>query len=134
MNALQSLALMLAVATPGAGDDPFPGRDGDYQFESASLVGTVWEGRIVFDDLSIIRFDRNGVLRIRYFNQLNLQANWRQNGGTIIIEINNKYVECEGRMRNDRLVGTAKNKANSNWVWELTRKAPSAGNIFGAMP
>lgn len=130
-----AVLLLLAGAAPGANDDSLPGRDGNYEFEMSSLIGTVWEGKIVYDDTSIIRFDPKGVLRIHYFNQNNLQASWRQNGDKIVIEINNKYVECEGRLlHNDRMLGTAKNKANSNWSWEMKRKPPAAGTIFGGTP
>src|ERR1700691_3612291 len=97
-----TLLLMLAGAAPGANDNPLPGRDGNYEFETASLVGTVWEGKIVIDDTSIIRFDPNGVLRIRYFKQNTIQASWSQKGDKIVITINNKYVECDGLFRNDR--------------------------------
>jgi hypothetical protein len=122
----------LLVATAAASDtDPFPGRTGDYEYET-SLIGTVWEGKIIYDDTSIIRFDANGVLRIKYFNQTTLQANWKQQGDRIVIEINNKYVECNGFLRDDRLVGSAKNRAPANWTWEMKRKPVSAGNIFGA--
>jgi hypothetical protein len=129
-----TVLLLLAGAAPGANDNPLPGRDGNYEFETASLVGTVWEGKIVFDDTSIIRFDPKGVLRIHYFKQNTLQASWQQQGDKIIITINNKYVECEGFLRNGRLVGSAKNKANNNWTWEMKRKPPSEGQIFGGTP
>lgn len=127
--------LFLAGAAPAANDDSLPGRDGNYEIEMSSLVGTVWEGKIVYDDTSLIRFDPKGVLRIRYFNGINMQASWRQQGEKIVIEINNKYVECDGRLlHSDRMLGTAKNKANSNWNWEMKRKSATAGNIFGGTP
>jgi hypothetical protein len=129
-----TLLLMLAGAAPGANDNPLPGRDGNYEFETASLVGTVWEGKIVIDDTSIVRFDPNGVLRIRYFKQNTIQASWSQKGDKIVITINNKYVECDGLFRNDRLLGSAKNKAGMNWTWEMKRKPSSEGQIFGGAP
>jgi hypothetical protein len=130
-----TVLLLLAGAAPGANDDAVPGRDGNYEFETSSVLGTVWEGKIVYDDTSLIRFDAKGVLRIRYFNRTNMQASWRQQGDKIIIEINNKYVECDGRLvRADQMLGTAKNKANNNWSWEMKRKPPTAGIIFEATP
>jgi hypothetical protein len=126
-NTLSSLALLLATLSPGAGGDALvPGRDGNYDFETSSLIGTVWEGKIVVDDTSIVRFDPKGVLRIRYFNQTTLQANWRQQGDKIVV--------CEGLLQNDLVVGSAKNKAGLKWTWELKRKPASAGNIFGGAP
>jgi hypothetical protein len=126
--------LTLAGAALGANDEPVPGRDGNYEFGTASLIGTVWEGKLVYDDTSIIRFDPKGVLRIQYYKQTTLQASWQQQGDKIIITINNKYVECNGLLRNDRLSGSAKNLAGNNWTWEMKRKPPSEGKIFGGTP
>ncbi len=122
---------LLVMPAPASDTEPLPGRGGDYEFET-SIVGTVWEGKLVYDDTSIIRFDPNGVLRIRYFKQTTMQANWRQEGERIVIEINNKYVECEGYLRDGRLVGKAKNRAPATWNWEMKRRPASEGTIFGA--
>jgi hypothetical protein len=126
------LICLLVTPAPASDSEPMPGRSGDYEFDAISLIGTVWEGKIVYDDTSLIRFDPNGVLRIRYFQGTTMQANWKQQGDRIVIEINNKYVECEGFLRDGRLVGKAKNKAPTNWNWEMKRRPASDGSIFGA--
>jgi hypothetical protein len=125
---------LVIASAPASEMEPLPGRDGNYDFDSVSVLGTVWEGKIVYDDTSIVRFDANNVLRIRYFNQTTMQASWWQKGDKIIIEINNKYVECKGVVRSDRIVGSATNKANANWNWEMKRKPTSEGSIFGKTP
>lgn len=129
-----AMILLATFAQAVSNDDALPGRDGNYDIETSSLVGTVWEGKIVFDDTSIVRFDRNGVLRIKYFGQTNMQANWRKQGDTIIIEINNKYVECQGKLHGERMTGTARNKADPDWKWEMKKLPASSGKIFGDMP
>ena len=58
-NTLSTLAVLLTALAPAAGsDEAIPGRDGNYEFDAVSLVGTVWEGKLVYDDTSIIRVYR----------------------------------------------------------------------------
>jgi hypothetical protein len=129
------LSFLIVGSTWASGGDPMSGRDGNYDFEGASVEGTVWAGRLLPDDDSIFRFERGGVLWIRYFGNASRMGTWKQDGSSIYIEVNMKYAEMRGVLRGDRMTGEGGNRASLKWTFDVQRKSPSITAPYdGATP
>jgi hypothetical protein len=127
------LSIGLVALTAGA-DDSIPGRNGNYEFEGESLEGTVWSGRLLPDDDSIFRFEKGGVLWIRYFGNASRMGTWKQDGSSIYIEVNQKYAEMRGILRGGRMTGDGGNRANLKWTFDVQRKSSSIAAPYDSGP
>src|SRR5256885_12258780 len=95
--------LLVPLNLPASGDEPLPGRDGQYQVEGLALEETVWEGRLIPESDVVIRLERGGVLWYRYGNTTYRNGTWKQTGDSIYIETNQHYAEFRAVVRGDRL-------------------------------
>lgn len=124
-NTLSALALLVAVASPGAsGDEALPGRDGDYALESVIVEGTTWEGKTDFGPFTV-RFERGGILSYRTSGGTFRNGTWRLKGDVVYLEMNNHYADYHGAIRGDRISGAATNVKGMNWKWEVKRTGPA---------
>ncbi len=121
--------LLLVVPAPASDDEPLPGRDGNYQFETFQVEGTVWQGRLIPEADMIVRFERGGVLYYRYTNGnvVSRAGSWKQTSATTVyLETNNKYAEYTAIIRGDHMIGEAHNIRPFQWKWEMKRLPASA--------
>src|SRR5262249_20522250 len=110
------LATALVPATPG--EDALPGRDGNYELEPNSVVGTEWKGKLGLQTW-IIRFERGGTLRYTLDGLGARDVSWIQQGNVVTMRANNGYSEFRLVMDGNRLRGEGHNKANENWKLDM---------------
>jgi hypothetical protein len=86
------------------------------------VEGTTWEG----DDGSlgpgIFTFAKGGILEYSYRGRSGGPGTWTQKENVVYFEINRKYREFEGRMKDDVITGKAWNRAGTRWDLTLKRK------------
>jgi hypothetical protein len=117
------MALLFIAAAPASDDEPLPGRDGHYQFETFNLEGTIWQGRLIPEADMIVRFERGGVLYYKYTNGgvISRAGSWKQTGSTVYLETNKKYAEYTAVIRGQQMIGEAHNIRPFQWKWEMKR-------------
>jgi hypothetical protein len=113
------LVLIAAAASAGA-DDPLPGRDGSYQFESATVEGGIYEGELGMHGSFILRFEKGGVVRYTLIGATMRDLSWRQEGGVLHMWANNRYSDFRFTIQGNRLVGEGRNQGGE--VWNLNMK------------
>ena len=86
---------------------------------AASLAGTSWT--VVetnsSGDRDIFNFTPDGTLAYSYQNGSYTNGTWKQDGDSIYIEMNNKFVEYTGRITGTHIEGKASNIKKENWAW-----------------
>jgi hypothetical protein len=101
---------------------------------AASLAGTSWT--VVETDTEgsrdIFNFLANCTLSYSYQNGSYTNGTWKQDGASIYIEMNNKFVEYRGRISGSHIEGTASNVKGHNWTW--TADIQSAASARNAPP
>lgn len=117
-NIVISAFLTLAVAltmTAFAQNPTPPTGNGN----AASLAGTSWN--VVETDSigsrDIYNFMPDGTLAYSYQNGSYTNGTWKQDGDSIYIEMNHKFVEYEGRIKGRHIEGTAANIKGEKWTW-----------------
>jgi hypothetical protein len=121
-RAITPLALILIVAATSAGaDDPIPGRDGAYQFDTASVEGGIYEGELGMHGSFILRFEKHGVVRYTLIGSTMRDLSWRQEGGVLHMWANNKFSEFRLTVQGNRLVGDGHNQGGEVWKLDLKR-------------
>ena len=95
-----------------------------------SLAGSSWN--VVetnsSGDRDIFNFLPDGTLAYSYQNGSYSNGTWKQDGDSIYIEMNNKYVEYTGRITGTHIEGKASNIKGENWTWVAEmRSATSPG-------
>jgi hypothetical protein len=100
----------------------------------ASLAGTSWT--VVETDTEgsrdIFNFLADGTLSYSYQNGSYTNGTWKQDGDSIYIEMNHKFVEYQGRITGTHIEGTASNVKGNHWTW--TADNQSAASIRIATP
>jgi hypothetical protein len=85
----------------------------------ASIGGTSWT--VVetnsSGDRDIFNFMPNGTLAYSYQNGSYTNGTWKQDVDSIYIEMNNKFVEYQGRVTGTHIEGKASNTKKENWTW-----------------
>jgi osmotically-inducible protein OsmY len=84
-----------------------------------SLAGTAWTVVETDSDGSrdIFNFMSDGTLSYSYQNGFYTNGTWKQDGDSIYIEMNKKFVEYTGRITGTHIEGTASNVKKENWTW-----------------
>jgi hypothetical protein len=102
----------------------------------ATLAGTTWEYRDSVKKKGFIEFRADGVLLYRYKSGYYDSAHWEQQGQTVRIGFS--YADCVGQLEgNDRLEGTALNRAGKRWTWSARKTGKTiaaAGQNFAGPP
>jgi hypothetical protein len=83
----------------------------------ASLAGTSWTVVETDGDNDIFNFLSDGTLSYSYQNGSYTNGTWKQDGDSIYIEMNNKFVEYQGRITGTHIDGTASNVKGNHWTW-----------------
>jgi hypothetical protein len=83
----------------------------------ASLAGTSWTVVETDGDNDIFNFLADGTLYYSYQNGSYTNGTWKQDGASIYIEMNNKFVEYQGRISGTHIEGTASNVKDKHWTW-----------------
>jgi DNA-binding helix-hairpin-helix protein with protein kinase domain len=112
-RATSSLA---AFRTPDPLYEP-PALDG-----SRPLAGTVWKGFDSMGKAVTFRFLRDGTLDYTTPSGTFQNGTWKQTGGKVYIEMNQRYAEYTGVIRNTRINGEAKNVTGLRWTWNVQRE------------
>jgi hypothetical protein len=92
----------------------------------ASLAGTSWTVVETDGDNDIFNFLANGTLSYSYQNGSYTNGTWKQNGDSIYIEMNNKFVEYQGRISGTHIEGTASNVKEHHWTWTADKQSTTA--------
>ncbi len=97
-----------------------------------SLAGTSWN--VVETDTEgsrdIFNFLADGTLSYSYQNGSYTNGTWKQNGDSIYIEMNHKFVEYIGRITGTHIEGTASNVKGHHWTWTADMESTaSAQNV-----
>jgi hypothetical protein len=90
-----------------------------------NIAGTSWNVVETDTDGSrdIFNFLADGTLAYSYQNGSYTNGTWKQDGDSIYIEMNNKYVEYHGRISGTHIEGTASNIKKKNWTWTADMKS-----------
>lgn len=84
--------------------------------QTHDLAGTVWIG----DDGPVgrvqFKFERSGILEYSYNGRTYRNGTWRQTGGRLYFEMNQKYRECKGVVLGSTIRGESWNKAGQKWI------------------
>jgi outer membrane biogenesis lipoprotein LolB len=99
---------------------------------AASLAGTSCYVIETNGDRDIFNFVADGTLSYSYQNGSYTNGTWKQDGDSIYIEMNNKFVEYRGRITGSHIEGTASNVKGKNWTW--IADIQSAASIRNATP
>ena len=97
----------------------------------ASLAGTSWTVVETDTDGSrdIFNFLSDGTLSYSYQNGSFTNGTWKQDGDSVYIEMNNKFVEYHGQITGTHIEGTASNTKGNNWTWTADiQSVASPGN------
>jgi osmotically-inducible protein OsmY len=95
----------------------------------ASLAGTSWTVVETDGDRDIFNFLADGTLSYSYQNGSYTNGTWKQDGDSIYIQMNNKYVEYQGRITGTHIEGTASNVKGNHWTWTADlQSATLSGN------
>jgi len=89
----------------------------------ASLAGTSWTVGETDGDNDIFNFLADGTLSYSYQNGAYTNGTWKQDGDSIYIEMNNKFVEYQGRITGAHIEGKAWNVKGHHWTWRADMKA-----------
>jgi hypothetical protein len=89
----------------------------------ASIAGTSWTVVETDGDNDIFNFMADGTLSYSYQNGSNTNGTWKQYGDSIYIQMNNKFVEYQGRITGTHIEGTASNVKGNHWTWTADRKS-----------
>jgi hypothetical protein len=116
---LTSLVLLAAALVPAApGEDALPGRDGNYELEPNSVVGTVWKGKLG-SQVWIIRFQRGGTLSYTLDRFGARDVSWKQQGNVVTMRANNGNSEFRLVIEGQRLRGEGHNLAGEHWQLDM---------------
>jgi hypothetical protein len=95
----------------------------------ASLAGSSWTVVETDGDNDIFNFLADGTLSYSYQNGSYTNGTWKQYGDAIYIQMNNKFVEYQGRITGTHIEGKAWNTKGHNWTWTADKQtATSLGN------
>jgi hypothetical protein len=89
----------------------------------ASIAGSSWNVIETNGDRDIFNFIADGTLSYSYQNGSYTNGTWSQDGDSIYIEMNNKYVEYRGRISGTHIEGTASNVKGKTWTWTADMKS-----------
>lgn len=100
-----------------------------------SLAGTTWEGWLgdrsqpgPHDETTFEFASDNRVTYQSAFGVKNTDGQWRQNGASVLIQVNDCYAFYEGRIVGDEIKGQFSNEVGSraNWTAERKTAAPTS--------
>jgi hypothetical protein len=94
----------------------------------ASLAGSSWTVVETDTDGSrdIFIFLPDGTLSYSYQNGSYTNGTWKQDGDSVYIEMNNKFVEYQGRISGTHIEGTASNVKGHHWTWTADMQSATA--------
>jgi hypothetical protein len=108
--------LVLGAAVPSPREVTRLGPD---LFEA--LEGTVWEGHDL-DAHTVFHFERGGLLKYSYNGTTYRNGTWTQKESVIYLEMNQKFREFEGRMKDDVITGKSWNVRGTRWALTMKRQ------------
>jgi len=82
-----------------------------------SLEGTVWSSRTSDGKQYQLHFKENGKLHYKSSNNYYTNGTWKQDGSKIYFEMNNRYAEHFGALKDGKLDGYARNSEGRRWIW-----------------
>ncbi|MGD0292343.1 MAG: hypothetical protein ABSB30_00665 [Terracidiphilus sp.] len=88
----------------------------------ASLAGTSWTVVETDGDRDIFNFLADGTLSYSYQNGSYTNGTWKQDVDSIYIEMNNKFVEYQGRISGTHIAGKAWNIKGHHWTWTADKR------------
>jgi len=88
-----------------------------YTGNVVSLDGTTWIVAETNGDNDIFNFLPGGTLSYSYQNGSYTNGTWKQDGDSVYIEMNHKYVEYHGKISGSHIDGTASNVKGHHWTW-----------------
>lgn len=85
-----------------------------------SLVGTAWSGNTWEKQTMVFEFHADGQINVTYNGAPVKDCAWKQDGESVHVEINNKYLEFDGKLQDGKVVGHCHNVAGTQWDVVLT--------------
>jgi hypothetical protein len=86
-----------------------------------SVEDTVWSGSDTADGRLVLRFLKGGILDYSTATGTYRNGTWKQKGGSIYLEMNNKYAEYHGTMKGNEIAGKGGNRAGLKWTWTVKK-------------
>lgn len=116
---LTLISLAVTSLTVSAAPVPKPLKDK----ATPSVEGTIWIGEHIGSDLGQLDyiFEEGGKLITRKQGRTHVAGTWRQDGGKLEFDLNNKYVECSVNFQDGQFEGPARNVKGKTWTVKLTR-------------
>jgi osmotically-inducible protein OsmY len=90
---------------------------------AASLAGSSWTIVESNGDKDIFNFLADGTLSYSYQNGSYTNGTWKQDVDSIYIEMNNKFVEYNGRISGTHIEGIVSNVKGKTWTWTADMKS-----------
>jgi hypothetical protein len=91
-----------------------------------SFEGTAWFGEDAGSDTTF-RFEKNGLLRYSYRGHEYTNGTWKRDGNAVYFEMNQKYREFKGNLKEGRIEGDSWNVAGSTWKTVMKRRLRETG-------
>ena len=88
--------------------------------QAPNLEGTVWAGNDT-GERTVFEFLKGGVLKYTYSTGSFTNGTWKQDGNSIYMEINNKYIEYKGTIDCNTMSGEA-SRGSGTWAWKWTKQ------------
>lgn len=85
---------------------------------SGSLPGTIWVVRDSLGDRYYFEFAPDGLLNYEGERGLRPNGQWRQDGSTVSIEINDGAAKLTGTLSGRQIRGDAQSTTAGHWTWE----------------
>lgn len=123
-NAVNKLGKKKTFSLRRQGSPPTPTKPA---FPAAnSLANTVWTAVDKDEQPLVLRFQPDGKLEYVFGGETFRNGTWRQEGDAVAFEMNNKYVEYEGKRSGQALAGSAKDQKGQTWKWKASPGEPAS--------
>jgi hypothetical protein len=101
-----------------------------------NVAGTTWVGTDSVNNYYEYSFQTDGALYYKSPSGFWMNGTWKQDGGSIYFETNNKYSEYQGRISGTHMQGDAWNVKDRKWTWVanlLNATTPSAASTVASI-
>jgi hypothetical protein len=122
MRPLLLVAFLLIALPLTASAVPVPDRKRykDPAEDRVELTNTTWVGQDGADPMRFV-FEPNGILFYSYKNGDYRNATWKVEGNALYIEMNQKFREFRGVVRDNQIIGDSWNVQGMKWTTTMNR-------------
>lgn len=92
------------------------------QSVTPSVSGTTWSGTDSDGEYNEYHFQPDGTLHYKIPSGFWTNGTWKQNGDSIYLEMNNRFSELDGIIRNNTMEGNGNNEEGHVWTWKAKKR------------